>query len=584
VFAGGLFVDSSLNQQAVSARQLPAAECRPDWNVASESDGVTGWRSHWLAGSRCDGGPTIGRPTVARRHVHRPATRCWTAPRCAATRDRLAGPAIDFDVYSWPWERLVFETLITYDAGTTLVPRLATAMPEVSADGLTYTFTLRDGVSFVNADGSVLRTVEAADFVYSLNRLLNPNLTPSPSPVSTSFFSRIEGAAAVTDGTATEASGLVAVDARTLRITLTEPDPTFLNVLAMPFGSVVPHESAGTDTAMFSQHPVGTGPYLLAEWQPGVRARFVRNPHYWNDAVGLSSEINLGLGVEPDTQLQQVQTGNLDVMTDPIPAGQYNATVSDPRWADYVHRAPQVVVNYLAMDTHADGPTGNVMVRQAIARAIDRENVVRIRNGRAEPGTCIYPPLLVGYDPTCNPYPYDVDAAKALLDQTEWAHGFSTDLLSLDAEPDRSIAQAIQQDLAEIGIDVSLDLQPDETFFTAIYNSDVKPLTYTGWVMDFPDPADFIDTELSCASDDGGYNAANYCNPAIDELSDQARAENDVAARLQLFGQIQEEIMADAPWAPTDYPEKVAFARPQVSGFAIHPVWGFDFEKFSIAN
>jgi ABC-type transport system substrate-binding protein len=97
-------------------------------------------------------------------------------------------PALAYDVTSWPAERLVFEPLLGYDKGTTLVPLLADGMPQVSSDGKTYTFKLHSGVNFVNADGSVLRAVTAEDVAYSINRVLNPNLKPNPSPVGRGYF------------------------------------------------------------------------------------------------------------------------------------------------------------------------------------------------------------------------------------------------------------------------------------------------------------------------------------------------------------------------------------------------------------
>lgn len=164
-------------------------------------------------------------------------------------------PSQGYDFISWPAERLIFETLVGYSGSTDIVPVLATEMPEVSEDGTVYTFTLREGVSFVKPDGSIHREMTADDVVYSLNRLLNPNLTPTPSPVGGSFFALIDGAQAVLDGDAEEASGLVAVDDHTVEITITNADQTFLNIMALPFASVVPADLAGEDTEAFASEP-----------------------------------------------------------------------------------------------------------------------------------------------------------------------------------------------------------------------------------------------------------------------------------------------------------------------------------------
>ncbi len=137
-------------------------------------------------------------------------------------------PALGYDVTSWPAERLMFEQLLGYDKGTTLIPMLADGMPTVSADGKTYTFKLHTDVNFVNEDGSVLRPMTADDVAYSINRVLNPNLKPNPSPVGGGFFGNIVGAADVLGGSATTASGIKVVDPSTVEFDLVNADATFL--------------------------------------------------------------------------------------------------------------------------------------------------------------------------------------------------------------------------------------------------------------------------------------------------------------------------------------------------------------------
>ena len=154
-------------------------------------------------------------------------------------------PAVAFDVLSSPIVHSLFDTLVTYDEGTNLVPGLAAAMPTISPDGLTYTFDLRPDATFVRK-GEVLRPVTADDVAYSINRLLRPDLAPTPSPVGPSFFSIIEGADAVLAGTADAASGIRVVDADTVEFTLDHADRTFLNLLAMSFGSIVPQRGRGS--------------------------------------------------------------------------------------------------------------------------------------------------------------------------------------------------------------------------------------------------------------------------------------------------------------------------------------------------
>src|SRR6185436_12199117 len=126
-------------------------------------------------------------------------------------------------VNSWPAERLMFEALLDYDDGTRLVPLLADGMPTVSADGKAVTVKIHGDVNFVNEDGSILRKMTADDVAYSINRVLNPNLKPNPSPVASGFFGNIVGADAVLGGTATAASGIKVIDPTTIEFDLVNP-------------------------------------------------------------------------------------------------------------------------------------------------------------------------------------------------------------------------------------------------------------------------------------------------------------------------------------------------------------------------
>lgn len=486
-------------------------------------------------------------------------------------------PAEAYDVTSAPAVRLMFETLVGYDSGTNLVPVLATEMPTVSADGMTYTFKLRTGVKFVKPDGTVLREMTADDVVYSLNRILDPTLKPAPSPVGGAFFSVIEGGQDVLDGKTKTASGIKAVDPSTVEVKIVKPDRTFLYILAMTFGSVVPKELAGQDATAFSGSPVGTGPYLLKEYAKGEKAVFTRNPAYWG-RPGEADTIEFRLNLDPTTELQQVEAGQLDLMGYDIEPGQYAATVNDPRFKDQVVRNADVATNYLSIDT--SGPNkglADVKVRQAMNYAIDKENLKKLRNGRGVVADCIFPTNLPGFDPACKPYTYDVERAKALMKEAGFDAGFKTKLYYIESEIAKVAAQAMQADLAKIGIDAELVGQDFDTLLGTIAKPHAAPLVFIGWYQDWPDPADFIDPILSCGTAvENGANISWYCNKEVDALAAAARGEPDDTKRLAAYKDIQARIMADAPWIPTDHPEFVILRGKRVPDFKLHPVWRFD--------
>jgi oligopeptide transport system substrate-binding protein len=491
-------------------------------------------------------------------------------------------PAVGYDSQSEAVERLIFDQLVTYDSGTHLVPLLARDMPNVSADGRTFTFQLREGAQFVRADGSPVRAVTAEDVAASFNRLLNPHLQPHQSLIPGTFVANIVGASDVKLGLAQQISGITVVDDHTVRFQLVRPDPSFLNILATPFFSVLPAEIAGTDTTAFSEAPVGSGPFVLQSRVAGQSLTFVRNQHYWQAGQPLVDGIDVRLNVDPAIALEQVEAGSLDLSGSSIPTGSYQTVISDARWASQVRTGQAVETHFLWMDTQSKSPLSNVFVRRAIEAAIDKDNILKITQGRGQVANCIFPPTLPGYDPTCDPYSHDVTKARALMAQAG-AGPFSTKLYVTTEDPDPIIGQSIRQDLAAIGIDVQIVPLEFATFLHAIQVPDQAGLVYAGWNMDYPDPSNFIDPFLTCAMViPAGSNYGRYCNPEVDTLADQARGEPDPQRRLALYQQIQDLIMKDAPVVPTRYPARVTLVSSRVASFQLHPVWIYDLRAVSL--
>ena len=486
-------------------------------------------------------------------------------------------PALGYDTVSWPAERLMFESLLDYDASSKLTPLLAAAMPTVSADGKSYTFKLHDNVKFVKSDGSVLRAMTADDVAYSINRALNPKLKPYPSPVGGGFFGNIVGAADVLAGTATAASGIKVIDPTTIEFDLTKADPTFLNVLATPFGSVVPKELAGDDGTAFSAAPVGTGPFIFKSYTKGQGAKFDRNPAYWQPGFPYLDSVDYRTGQDDVAMIQQIEAGTLDLIQDPMPPAQYTDVTTN--YADQVQRQVLQNVDYVFMDTQQpnSGPFSKLEVRQAVNYAIDKDAILQITHGAGQPANCILPPNMPGYDSTCNPYPHNVDKAKELMATAGYASGFDTKFYTDTTDPDPQIGQSIQQDLAAIGITTEIVSQEFATFLDTIETPHKAPIGWVGWFQDYPDPSDFMEPTLTCATAvQGAANAALYCNKEVDDLLAAAHGMADQSARLQAYQEIQKKIMADAPWAPFRHQEFVTIVNKRVGGFTIDPQWLFN--------
>jgi ABC-type transport system substrate-binding protein len=267
------------------------------------------------------------------------------------------------------------------------------------------------------------------------------------------------------------------------------------------------------------------------------------------------------------------------MMGDPLPAAQFTDVTTNPDYKDQIYHHTLVDTDYVFMDTQMpdNGPFSNVKVRQAVNYAIDKAAILQITHGAGVEANCIYPPDLPGYDAACNPYPHDVEKAKALMKEAGYEAGFETTFYTDTTDPDPQIGASIQQDLAAIGIKTNIVSQEFATFLDTIETPHKAPIGWVGWFQDYPDPSDFIDPILSCASAvKGGANAALYCNKAVDDLAAAAKGETDPLKRLEEYQTIQTTIMADAPWAPFRHQEWYTMTSKRTGGFSIHPVWQYN--------
>ncbi len=471
-------------------------------------------------------------------------------------------PAIGYDWQNWSMIKSLFDGLMDYIPGTTeLRPGLAEAY-EISDDGLTYTFRLRPGVLFHNG-----REMTAEDVKYSLDRVTDDS-TLSPGA---GFFSAIEGFDAAMSGETEGLSGVTAVDPLTVQIKLSRPDATFLHVMALNFASVVPREAVEAAGGDFGRQPVGTGAFRLAEWTTGQRLVFEKNPDYWREGVPYLDQIVFEVGQEPVVALLRLQNGEVDLVGDGIPPAKFQEVMSDPAQAERVVQGGQLHTGYLTMNVTLP-PFDNPAVRQAVNMAINKDRIIQVINGRAVPANQPLPPSMPGYTEGHEGYGYDPEAAKALLAEAGFADGFATELYVMNTDPNPRIAQAIQQDLAAIGIDASIQSLAQANVIEA-GGSGTAPMIWSGgmaWIADFPDPANFYYPILGCAGAvEGGWNWSRYCNEELDAMAAQADAMSDPAQaeeRLQMWSDIYMRVMEDAAWAPVFHEERYTIRTPRMGG------------------
>jgi ABC-type transport system substrate-binding protein len=472
-------------------------------------------------------------------------------------------PAIGYDWVNWSMIKSLYSRLMDYEPGTAnLVPSLAETF-DVSPDGLTYTFKLRPGVKFSNG-----RTVVASDVKYSIERAVNPK-TQGPGA---GFFGAISGFDAVSGGTSETLSGIETPDDQTVIFKLSRPDATFLHVLAINFASVVPKEAVEAANGDFGKSPVGSGTFILKDWTIGQKLVFDRNPDYFNKDLPYIDKVTVEVGQEPLVALLRLQKGEVDIAGDGIPPAKFLEIKNSPEGAQMIVDGEQLHTGYLTLNTKIK-PLDDVKVRQAINMAVNKERITRILNGRATPANQPLPPLMPGYDKSFTGYAYDVEKAKALLAEAGYPDGFETVLFSTNTDPQPRIAQAIQQDLAAIGIKAEVRALAQGNVIAAGGTEGEAPMVWSGgmaWIADFPDPSNFYGPILGCSGAvQGGWNWSWYCNEALDKRAVEADSMSDPAKageRQAAWGKIFTDIMADAPWVPVINERRVVAKSARMGG------------------
>ena len=470
-------------------------------------------------------------------------------------------PAIGYDWQNWSMIKSLFDGLMGYEPGTTTLRNELAETYDVSEDGQTYTFTLKDGIKFHNG-----REIVADDVKYSLERVTDPK-TRSPGA---GFFGMIEGFDTWNAGEGEGLSGVRVVDDKTVEITLSRPDATFGHVMALNFASIVPREAVEEAGEDFGRRPVGSGAFRLAEWTPGQQLVFERFGEYHRDGVPKLDRVSFNIGLEPTVALLRIQNGDADVPGDGIPPAQFLQVVNDAEYEDQIVEGGQLQTGYITMNTQT-APFDNVDVRKAVNMAINKDRIVQMINNRAVPANQPLPPSMPGYAEDYEGYEYDPEAARQMLADAGFPDGFETELFVMNVDPNPRIAQAIQQDLSEIGITAGIRSLAQANVIAAGGEADQAPMIWSGgmaWIADFPDPSNFYGPILGCAGAvPGGWNWSWYCNEEIDARAADADAMvGDAAAREDAWRQIYVDIMADAPWVPVFNEQRFTLHSDAVAG------------------
>ena len=414
----------------------------------------------------------------------------------------------------------LYETLLFRAADGSLQPRLATQWTPV--DETTWEFKLREGVKF--SDGTPFNA-EAVKF--SLERLADPE-TEGPGAFIVNMIEEI-----------------TVVDDTTVRIRTSTPFTPLLAHLSHPVTAIVSPTAAAGD---LSKQPAGTGPFLLEDWKAGDSVTLKANPDYWGGQPKVDRVV-LRIIPEAGTQLTELKAGTVDLISN----------VQPERFAE-IDNDPQLSATrflgwgsmFLGFNMKA-GPLAQPEVRKAIAMAIDRQGIVdTLRQGMAQFGNALVPPTVFGSVPDLAGPEYDPEGAKALLAQAGVTTPLKLTLNTYEGSENQQIAQAIQAQLSQIGIDLEVIVTDYGAFSEAIAQED-HGLWLSSWGTVTMD-ADYTLWALLHSGQHDADNRAFYANPQVDEWLTEARRTTDDAERQALYRQIQEQVMADLPYLNLYYP------------------------------
>lgn len=476
---------------------------------------------------------------------------------------------------------LVYAALVDYDRNGALVADLAERY-ERSADGLSFSFTLRPGLRF--QDGTSL---EAADVKRSIERALGP---ASPSS-SRGFFEALVGFDAFTSGEAPSLAGVEVHGPLALTLRLSRPDATFER--ALPLQAIRPVCASMGATFSPDAVPCGAGPFKLARWVRGEDVWFERNPHYYVPNRPYLDGVHMTFHVSPLAQRFRFERGEQHLLRE-MNATDESRFLADPRWAPYTFRQPATQMNAEGMNTEVP-PFDKVEVRRAVSFAIDREQYVKLRPNALLSLNQPVPQGVLGHEPTLPCQRYDLAEARRLMAAAGYPYdpvtghgGYPHEIpyLAYRKGLTEYTAQLLKEQLARIGLRLDLRLVSYSTYMALAHRRGGVGMSYQGWAMDFSDPSNFTEAlfHSRAIQDEDSNNTAFYRNPTLDRLLDAGKTELDANKRKVLYDQAQQILCDDAPWAFTYAIRWTLLAQPAVRDFATHVIWMMDLRDTWLAG
>ena len=503
---------------------------------------------------------------------------------CSEGSPENFAPSINTTGTSFDASEQIYDNLVDFErGGTKVVPGLAEKW-DVSKDGLEYTFHLRKGVKWQsNKNFKPSRDMNADDILFMFERQWKEN-DPYFKVTSSNhaYFGDM--------GMPKLLKSVDKVDEYTIKIVLNAPEAPFLSNLAMQYAGVQSKEyaiamlKAGTPEKL-DQEPVGTGPFMLVQYQKDAIIRYKAFPQYW---AGKAKIDDLIFSITPDASVRwaKLQKGECHVMPYPNPAD-LPAIRKDPNVV--VMEQPGLNIGYLAYNT-TKKPFDDVRVRKAVNMAINKKAIVdAVFLGTGVPATNPIPPTQWSYNKAIKDDAFNPEEAKKLLAAAGLKDGFATDLWAMPVQrpynPNaKRIAELMQADLAKVGIKAEI-----KSFEWGEYRKRMQAgehqMGMLGWTGDNGDPDNFLNTLLGCsAAKNNGSNVAKFCYQPFEDLVQKAKVVSSPAERAKLYEKAQVIFKEQAPWFTIAHAVQIKPVRREVIGFKLSPFGRHSFYGVDMAK
>ena len=459
----------------------------------------------------------------------------------------------------------IFSGLVSLNEDLEIVPELAESW-SISGGGTVYEFKLRPDLKFSNGE-----PLTAEDVKWSIERAAHPD---TESPVADIYLGDIVGINEIIDGRGdiVSAEGITLVDDRTIRIEIDAPKAYFLAKLTYPTAYVLDSENVEAGGESWTDNAAGTGPFFLEEYKIGQRMVLARNDNYWGRSAYLDNVVlNLAGGVSmamyENDEIDITGVGLADLTRVQDPTEELNK--------DLVRVPPHFSISYIGFNVD-EPPFDDSKFRQALNYAVDKELIAsQVYSDLVMPAYGILPPGFPGFSDEVEGIKYDPEKAKQLLAESKYADPETRPRITVtipgtggSAPLDVQVISTMWEDV--LGVEIDVQQVEWATYLQDLNRSRLQAWGGIGWEADYPDPQDFID--ILFYSESSG-NHGKYKNAEVDRRVEEARTEQDIIRRVQLYNEAEEIILHDAAWLPLWFDmEGLALLKPWVKNYAFTPI------------